>query len=117
MFGGPSLGGTSGIRTHGAALPHNGFQDRRLRPLGHASLGSSMPVTSRERNRHARHAAEPPSFLTTATASASWPSSKRLSPARSASDTVATGPRRRSVLLALLHPVPPALAAQEVIEH
>src|SRR5699024_5504288 len=46
-----------------------------------------------------------------------WPSSKRLSPARSATDTVATGPRRRSVLLALLHPVPLALGAQEVIEH
>src|SRR5699024_1576202 len=117
MFGGTSLGGSGGIRTHGAGLPYNGFQDRLLRPLGHASLGSSMPVTEMERTRPARHEAEPPQFLTTATASANWPSSKRLSPARSATDTVATGLRRRSVLLALLHPVPLALGAQEVIEH
>src|SRR5699024_5982688 len=60
MFGGTSLGGSGGIRTHGAGLPHNGFQDRLLRPLGHASLGSSMPVTAMERTRPARHEAEPP---------------------------------------------------------
>lgn len=47
-FGGFSLGGSGGIRTHGAGLPHNGFQDRLLRPLGHASLGSLMPVTAPE---------------------------------------------------------------------
>src|SRR5699024_10381471 len=117
MFGGTSLGGSGGIRTHGAGLPHNGFQDRLLRPLGHASLGSSMPVTEMERTRPARHEAEPPQFLTTATASANWPSSRGPSPARDATGTVATGPRRRSVLLALLHPVPLALGAQEVIEH
>ena len=29
-------GGGGGIRTPGE-LPHNGFQDRRLRPLGHSS--------------------------------------------------------------------------------
>src|SRR5699024_11575934 len=99
MFGGPSLGGSGGIRTHGAGLPHNGCQDRLLRPLGHASLGSSMPLTAMERTRPARHEAEPPELVTTATASANWPSSKRLSTTRSATDTVATGPRRRSVLL------------------
>ena len=35
------LGGSGGIRTHGTGLPHNGFQDRLLRPLGHASIGSN----------------------------------------------------------------------------
>lgn len=35
------IGGSGGIRTHGTGLPHNGFQDRLLRPLGHASLGST----------------------------------------------------------------------------
>ena len=46
--GGFSLGGSGGIRTHGAGLPHNGFQDRLLRPLGHASIGSSTPVSAME---------------------------------------------------------------------
>ena len=30
-------GGESGIRTHGE-LPHAGFQDRYLQPLGHLSI-------------------------------------------------------------------------------
>jgi len=30
-------GGEGGIRTHGTVKPHNGFRDRRLRPLGHLS--------------------------------------------------------------------------------
>ena len=30
-------GGESGIRTHGRLLTYNGFQDRRLKPLGHLS--------------------------------------------------------------------------------
>ena len=37
---GLSLCGSGGIRTHGAGLPLNGFQDHLLRPLGHASNGS-----------------------------------------------------------------------------
>ena len=34
-----SSGGGGGIRTPGG-LPHNGFQDRRLQPLGHSSANS-----------------------------------------------------------------------------
>ena len=30
-------GGGSGIRTHGGVSAHNGFQDRRLKPLSHPS--------------------------------------------------------------------------------
>ena len=30
-------GGGSGIRTHGAEIRHTGFQDQRLKPLGHPS--------------------------------------------------------------------------------
>ncbi len=33
-----TFGGESGIRTHGE-LPHAGFQDRYLQPLGHLSSG------------------------------------------------------------------------------
>ncbi len=33
-----SYGGAGGIRTHGAGLLLNGFQDRLLRPLGHRTL-------------------------------------------------------------------------------
>jgi hypothetical protein len=35
------FGGEGGIRTPGA-LPHNGFQDRRIRPLCHFSGGKSI---------------------------------------------------------------------------
>ena len=31
-------GGESGIRTHGGGSPHNGFRDRRLKPLSHLSV-------------------------------------------------------------------------------
>ena len=31
-------GGGGRIRTHGEGQPHNGFQDRRLKPLGHSSV-------------------------------------------------------------------------------
>ena len=34
--GGAGIGGGSRIRTHGTSR-HNGFQDRRLQPLGHPS--------------------------------------------------------------------------------
>lgn len=30
------------IRTHGRLLTYNGFQDRRLKPLGHSSKGISL---------------------------------------------------------------------------
>ena len=36
------LGGGGRIRTHGEGLPHNGFQDRRLKPLGHSSVERSI---------------------------------------------------------------------------
>jgi hypothetical protein len=32
-------GGGGGIRTHGRGSPYSDFQDRRLQPLGHPSLG------------------------------------------------------------------------------
>ena len=32
------FGGESGIRTHGGGDPHNGFRDRRLKPLSHLSV-------------------------------------------------------------------------------
>ena len=35
-------GGEGGIRTHGT-LPHNGFQDRHLQPLGHLSFENILP--------------------------------------------------------------------------
>jgi hypothetical protein len=37
---GQQNGGQGGIRTHGE-LPHAGFQDRCLKPLGHLSAGGS----------------------------------------------------------------------------
>ena len=39
-FAGAS-GGWGGIRTHGE-LPHGGFQDRCLKPLGHPSVGALL---------------------------------------------------------------------------
>ena len=33
-----AYGGESGIRTHGGGSPHNGFRDRRLKPLSHLSV-------------------------------------------------------------------------------
>ena len=38
-FGGESLGGEGGIRTHGDDKRHNGFRDRPDRPLRHLSSG------------------------------------------------------------------------------
>ena len=40
-------GGGGGIRTPGGS-PHNGFQDRRLKPLGHPSMKHPCTISQRE---------------------------------------------------------------------
>ena len=46
-----TFGGESGIRTHGGGSPHNGFRDRRLKPLSHLSL-SVDSITGRRKLGH-----------------------------------------------------------------
>jgi hypothetical protein len=45
-----SIGGRGGIRTHGE-LPHDGFQDRFHRPLGHPSL-TGVIIADNDALRH-----------------------------------------------------------------
>src|SRR3954449_2917246 len=51
----PIVGGGRGIRTHGDAERLTGFQDRRHRPLGEPSSGTTLSVPDRRSAKGVTH--------------------------------------------------------------